>query len=171
MTRFVNNANWTAHYAVRDIASIGKGKRRERYFGFYHEVKLRNGETIYLDTNEVDGLTNPVIAAFPAAPGYNTIETGDCSDGTPWTIREPVIAWQLMQAGEMVPVTIRGPDNGEHHRIAVEQPSGEIWLPLDDAIYPGFDEFRARSLVLDAQQEAERNRAAVEQAAKPDEKA
>jgi len=156
MPRFVNNAAWTHHFNANLIVSIGNGRRRESGFGFVHTAKLKDGGEIILDGNAAYELTNPVIAVIPATEGYSTIEMGECPDGSPYEFRQPVIAWQLKQAGEMVPVTIRGPNNGNTEDAAVEQPTGEVWDPSEDAIYDSAAIFREASLKKVADRDAER---------------
>jgi hypothetical protein len=142
MSGFVNNASWTRHFAISEITEIGKGVKRSNGWGYVHTAKLRDGTDIALDGHEADRLIDNVMEVIPAKDGYCTIETGNCLSGEPYTHREPVLAWQVLASGEMRPLTIRGPNNGELFSIAVEQPSGEIWCPLEDAIYHDFDAFR-----------------------------
>lgn len=172
MTSFVTNCRHDRYFAVSEISEISDGKKRDRGFGEYHIAHLRNGGEFYLDDYVVDRLTDPVIAVIPAQPGYNTIQTGNCMDGAPYTIREPVLAWQMMASGEMRPVTIRGPNNGQIgigvNGVSVEQPSGEIWMPCCDAIFPTFDEYREEELARQRDEEDDRAARHAEREAKRD---
>jgi len=165
MPRFVNNASWTHHFNTSLIVSISKGRKREKGFGYVHTAKLKDGGEIVIDGSDADELTDPVIAVIPAAAGYSTIATGVDEDEGPWTSREPVLAFQMTQSGEMRPVTIRGPNDGRHESVAVEQPSGEVWVPLDDAIYSNVDTWRSVILGQRAERLAETADAASEEIA------
>lgn len=166
MTLFIPNARHDRYYAVSEIVEIGAGKARPGGFGYTHKISLRDGGEEFLDGYEADQLIEHVTAVIPAQPGYWTIETGNYADsGAPYTTREPVICWQLIASGEMRPVTIRGPNNGALHSIAVQQPSGEVWMPIHDAIYPNFEAFREAELERQTEEEAERVKRLAERCA------
>lgn len=146
MHTFVQNASWTRYHAISEIISIDRAKKKERGFGYASRVTLRGGEVIHLDSHDVDRIIDPIAAVIPAIHGYSVIRTGNCLDGSPYTVREAVLAWQVLASGDLRPVTIRGANDGELHDVAVEQPMGAIWSPMDDCIYRDFDEFRAEEL-------------------------
>ncbi|WBO22297.1 hypothetical protein [Sphingomonas abietis] len=157
MNRFVSTRDHSADFAVSEIVRVGPGKKYANSNGYYHVAPLRDGREIVLDSHYANEVTDAVVAIIPALPGYSTIETGNYHDSCePYTIREPVIVWQVRASGEMRPVTMRGPNNGNFEAVAIEQPSGEIWCPREDAIYRNFDDFREAELEWKAAKEAAR---------------
>lgn len=141
MSGFVVNASWTRHHAISEIISIGKAIKREGRFGSYHEAKLRDGDTCILDGMDVDRLTNPVVVTMPAKDGFNVVHIGT-DNGEDWVSREPVLAWQITALGEVIPVTIAGPQDNMMRHVPVEKPDGEIFDAENDATHKNLDAYR-----------------------------
>lgn len=162
MIGFIHNASWTRHHAIGEIVSIGAAVERKSGAGEYHEATLRSGETIYLDGLDVDRLNNPIVATIPAKDGVSVIHAG-ADQGEDWVYREPVLAWQVTSLGEMIPLTIRGPNDGMMRCVPVEKPDGEVWDPDNDAVHKSLDAYLRSERDARERKQAERPQRAADQ--------
>jgi hypothetical protein len=132
--KFFENADYSAHYPVSEIASVGaEYTREEAGWSFkrrFRRVKLRGGGAATILSSTFDEIEAAPIAFIPAERGTNILHYA-ANDMDPYVNRTPVLGWLISASGVPKPVTVNGPEDDAYLAATdrpVEMPDGKVYM-------------------------------------------